>query len=133
MDRSAQPQSARERGSFGQSSDGVRQVDEAVLDSEALGHELAQPAHAERLGGVVASSDEVHVILARVGHHVLGRFAGEKAVQTERDRVGEARRRGPGQDAQAVYDLGAGVPDERRAAEGVLAAVAQLGEGIPSR
>ena len=32
-----------------------------------------------------------------------------------------------------MYDLGAGVPDERRAAEGVLAAVAQLGEGIPSR
>ena len=34
--------------------DGVRDVDELVLDAEALGDQLAEPADAEGLGRVVA-------------------------------------------------------------------------------
>ena len=52
-----------------------------VLDAEAVAQDLAEPAHAERLGRVVPGRDEVRPALARVRHHVLGRLAGEEGVE----------------------------------------------------
>src|SRR4051812_3399567 len=46
-------------------SDRVRDLDEAMLDAEALLQKLAEPAHAERLGGVVAGRHEGDAGLAR--------------------------------------------------------------------
>src|SRR5215218_9623991 len=56
--------------------DRVWNLHEVVLDAELGGHQLPDPAYAERLGGVVAAGDEVGAALARVRHHVLGRLAG---------------------------------------------------------
>ena len=45
--------------------DRVWHLDEAVLDAEPLGDQLAEPADPEGLGGVVAGGDEVDAVLAR--------------------------------------------------------------------
>ena len=73
---------------------------------------------AERLGGVVAAGDEVHAGLAGVGHRVLGGLAGQEGVEPQRDRLGEERGRRARDHADAVHDLGPGVPDERLLPEG---------------
>src|SRR3954454_5721710 len=67
--------------------DGVRDVDPDVLDPEPLGQPVAQRADAERLRRVVAGGDEVDARLARVGHRVLARLAGQQRVEPERDRL----------------------------------------------
>jgi hypothetical protein len=76
----------------------VRDVDEAVIDPEALGDELAEPANAESLGRVVPAGDEVNAVLARVRHHVLGRLAREERIVPGGDRLSEVASRRAGVD-----------------------------------
>src|SRR5215211_2426313 len=108
--------------------DRVRSLDEAVLHAEALREELAEPAHPERLRGVVARRDEVRAALSGVGHRVLRGLAREERVEPERDRLPEARRRGSRDDPDAADELGPGIPRERLLAEGGGAARAELVE-----
>src|SRR5436190_20215038 len=68
-------------------SDGIRDVDELVLDPESRRHQLAEPPDTEGLGRIVAGGDEVHPALAGIRHGVLGRLAGEEGVESQRDRV----------------------------------------------
>src|SRR5262245_15152525 len=105
-------------------SDGVRGLDEVVLEAETLREQLPEPADAERLGGVVAGRDEVRAALASVGHDVLGGLPGEERVEAAGDHLGEVRRRAARHDADAVDQLRARVPDERLLAEEGGAAVA---------
>ena len=54
---------------------------ERVLDPEAVGQQIAQRADAEGLRRVVAGGDEVDPSLARLGHDVLARLAGQERVE----------------------------------------------------
>ncbi len=56
-------------------SDGIRSVEEDVLDAEALAHELGRRAHSERLGRVVARAHDGDAELARERPEVLLRLA----------------------------------------------------------
>src|SRR4051795_4965466 len=56
-------------------SDRVRHVDEDVADAEAGREQVAQAAHAERLGGVVAGRQEVDLRLPGARHRALDRLA----------------------------------------------------------
>ena len=66
-----------------------------MANSESFGQEIAQSAHAEGLGRVVARGDEVDALLARVRHDALRRLAREKRIVAARDGVGELTRREP--------------------------------------
>src|SRR3954470_11516841 len=63
-------------------SDRVGQIDEDVLDAEALGEQIPERANPERLGRVVAGGEEPHAQFRGVGGDVLARLAGEGGVQS---------------------------------------------------
>ena len=73
-------------------------------------------AHAERLGRVVAGGDEVDPGLARVGHHVLLRLAGQERVVALGDRLSSRPAAPPETIAEAPDRARAGVEHERLAA-----------------
>src|SRR5262245_33583685 len=78
--------------------DRVRDVDELVLDLEALGHPLAEPPDAGGLGEVVPSGEEMDAVLARLAHHRLRRLARDKGVETERPRLVDCEGAAAGED-----------------------------------
>src|SRR5581483_6061392 len=71
----------------------VRHVDELDVDAEALRHVLAERAHAQALGGVVACRQVDDAGLAREVRHPLARLAGDEGVEALRDGLVELRLR----------------------------------------
>src|SRR3954470_14624911 len=84
-------------GDFGRL-DWIRDVDELVLDGEALGDELAKSPDPEGLGRVVPAGEEVDAVLPRLAHHRLARLAGDQGVQAERACLVQREAAGPGDD-----------------------------------
>src|SRR5829696_9494895 len=109
--------------------DGIRDGEKFVFHAEAIGQELAEPPHAERLRRVVATGHEVHAGLARVGHRRLGRLAGDEGVEPEPYGLAEGEIAAAGDHAEGVDGLGPGGPGEGLLAERGGAALVQLPEG----
>src|SRR4051812_31401741 len=80
-------------------SDRIRYIDEDVAHAEPGREQVAETAHAEGLGGVVAGGEEVHAGLARAGHRALDRLAGDERVEAGGDRVLEVVGARAGDDA----------------------------------
>src|SRR5919204_5815412 len=102
-------------GDLGRRLDGVRHLDELMLEPESIGDDLAEPAYSERLGRVVAGGDEVDPSLAGIAHRLLGRLTGYQRVQPERRRLLERARPGAADDPDAADRVRPGVEDERLA------------------
>src|SRR3954452_19542552 len=132
MCQSKRPQNARECSPLPSGLDRIRHVDEAMLDTEALGQQLAEPAHPGSLRRVVAGGDEVDAQLARVPHRVLGRLAGYEGVEPGPGRLGEKARAGAGDDPDPAHGLRAGVEMEGVAAVEGGAPPHQLGRRQPA-
>ena len=101
----------------GARSDGVRNVDERVVDVEPFRDQLPEPAHPEDLGRVMAGGDEVDAAFAGVAHRVLGRLAGDESVEAVCGRISDVRGRSAGDDPHRVDALGPLVEDQRLATE----------------
>src|SRR5687768_14832335 len=78
-------------------SNGVRNLDEPVLDAEALRQQVPEAPDPEGLARVVAAGDEVDPALPGVGHDVFGRLAGDVGVEPQRDRLVQDRTAASGQ------------------------------------
>src|SRR5918999_1937995 len=113
----AEPPDASARSRVRGRLDRVRHVDELVLDAEPLGDRLPEPADAERLGRIVACSEEVEPGLAGVAEDVLGRLPRQEGVEAEARGLVEDARPGAGDDADPLDPLGPAVEDQRLAAE----------------
>src|SRR3954447_11706153 len=101
-------------------SDRIRYIDEDVAHAEPVREQVAETAHAEGLGGVVAGGEEVHAGLPRAGHRPLDRLAGDERVEAGGDRVLEVVGAGAGDDADGPHAGGA-VREGERLAVGRLA------------
>ena len=73
----------------------------ACCDAEALGEQLAEPLHAERLRRVVAGGEEVDPRLARLEHHALRGLTGQEGVQALGDRGREVGGGAAGDDSRS--------------------------------
>src|SRR3954452_23704935 len=101
-------------------SDRIRYIDEDVAHAEPGREQLAETAHTEGLGGVVAGGEEVHAGLPRARHRALDRLAGDERVEAGGDRVLEVVGAGAGHDADGPHAVGA-VREGERLAVGRLA------------
>src|SRR4051794_12509062 len=104
----------------------VRDVDELVLDREALGDQLAQSPDPERLGRVVAARQEMDAVLPRFAHDRLARLAGDEGVQSHRARLVKSEPTGPRDDPDARDPLRPAFEDQGLLTGGVLQAPAEL-------
>src|SRR3954447_2770320 len=94
-------------------SDRIRYIDEDVAHAEPGREQLAETAHAEGLGGVMAGGEEVHAGLPRAGHRALDRLAGDERVEARGDRVLQVVGAGAGDDPDGPYAVGAVREGER--------------------
>src|SRR4051795_10193091 len=94
-------------------SDRIRYIDEDVAHAEPVREQVAETAHAEGLGGVVAGGEEVHPGLPRAGHRPRDRLAGDERVEAGGDRVLEVVGAGAGDDADGPHAVGAVGEGER--------------------
>src|SRR3954449_793660 len=88
-------------------SDRIRYIDEDVAHAEPSREQVAETAHAEGLGGVVAGGEEVHAGLPRAGHRALDRLAGDERVEPGGDRVLEVVGARARHDADGPHAVGA--------------------------
>src|SRR4051794_24442617 len=96
-------------------SDRVRYIYEDVAHAEAGREQVAETAHAEGLGGVVAGGEEVHAGLPGAGHRALDRLAGDERVEAGGDRVLEVVGARAGDDADGPHAVRAVREGERLA------------------
>src|SRR5581483_2568589 len=101
-------------------SNGVRDVDELVLDRVALGKQLAQTPDSERLRGIVPGGHEVDLRLSGIGRHVLSWFPCQERVEPKRHGLRQAVRACAGDDPDASYLLRSR-PEQQRLPSGQLA------------
>src|SRR3954454_22695038 len=63
-------------------SDRVGEIDEDVLQAEALGEQIPERADPEGLGRVMAGGEEPHAEFSGLSGDVLARLAGQEGIQT---------------------------------------------------